>query len=254
MRRRPLALIPVAAVLVATASALPATAGAPGGAAARSRGEDRGVVMALPPRGPDPGGVRVRFAALSDRAYRRDIAGRRLRLTCIEVTAGGVESEFSATVRAPRRRVAFDSGLGGRGHDYCLLRVLGRGSRELAVVGFSAAGRQAVGERAAAFTVFSALSLVVAARQVDGVWPDVRRYVGLGSFERTGGRPSVLGSPAADPPPGTTGIYVDPAAERIVVVRRAEPGGRRVFAELTGLDADPTFTTNEIGWYVEYAR
>lgn len=222
------------------ALALPAVASA----TPRTAGEDEGFVIALPPG--ERGSVTVDFRRVPARRYRRELAGRELVLDCRreERRSGGTfNGGTGASLTAPRRRGRVTTRVGHRNFDYCYLRH-DTGSSDgpvLAAVGFSDLGQREMGDRAAARQVLGLHGVVLVLREQSGSYPDV---AALALFEFV-----ALAAPTDLPPAGKTGVFVDPASDRVHVARVAQPSGRRLFFESTGLTpGDIVVSTNILRW------
>jgi hypothetical protein len=186
----------------------------------------------------------VQFGPKADRLYARELAGRRVRVSCADLTpqalGGGsfVTSGSTSVYRAPKRRAALTTDEGDGGTDLCAVSTKrGRGDRCISddlgakrwcvrvVVARTATGRTRVDEVGRAVDVSIALAAVFAAAEGEGApaFADVERYLG----------DEVVELPARDaaPPRGVVGYWTDGEAMLVASVTRA---GVRRFISFDG--------------------
>ena len=201
--------------------------------AAAGAGTDGRIVISLPRDG--AGGVEVDFRRYPARAYRVRVAREQIVVECTRRRVGGFEGA-SATLTAPVRRRRVRTGLVVRRTDLCTLQLLGAPDDLLAARAFSAFGRRELTERTTARRLLSAHAAVAEVRAHLGRYPTEDELRGLDL--------QPLADPAAPLAPGTIGVHVDAALERLHVAETIPATGRRVFVETRGAGFDVTFTTN----------
>jgi hypothetical protein len=189
-------------------------------ASAQVAGPEDGVTAGEDRRG----GHTIRFSREAAAVYRR-IAGRRVDVGCtsLERQRGGyaVESGFTMTIRAPKRRGAIRTGARG-GVDYCFVETRGRSRERVAIVPVTRFGRVYVDELRWTF----AMTFVEFTREGETAPLPIDDVVAAHE-----GFAVALDAPDANPPAGRVGYWTDGTRAMLVAVS-AE--GRRLFIETEG--------------------
>jgi hypothetical protein len=189
-------------------------------------GEDDGVRIVR-----ERGAIVVVFTPSAEKLWRR-VAGRRVRVYCIEFLEDGT-AEGGLTHRAPKRGRRIRTGDLTRGIDYCDVSLETRsGRRPIAAIPLTQRGAVYVDERERTIQMMSILlfaGLLAEERHLPGA---VTAEQLLDSLPRLARSVVPLAGPTETPAPGKVGYWSDGAQHVAAVSLSAS--GRRLFIEGEG--------------------